>query len=111
MGLMHLALAQAPVVLGDIEKNVEIMEMLIIDAQSKCKDKLDLIAFDWAWHAFKLNLNAFDFDLIEFQFDLHIFKWQSNAFKLDLNALELDLIAFQINSNTFKAKLIVFTQI
>ena len=48
MGLMHLALAQAPVVLGDIEKNIEIMETLIIDAQSKCKDKLDLIAFpDW----------------------------------------------------------------
>ena len=45
MGLMHLALAQAPVVLGDIEKNIEIMETLIIDAQSKCKDKLDLIAF------------------------------------------------------------------
>ena len=45
MGLMHLALAQAPVVLGDIEKNIEIMEKLIIDAQSKCNDKLDLIAF------------------------------------------------------------------
>ena len=45
MGLMHLALAQAPVVLGDIEKNIEIMEKLIIDAQSKCNNKLDLIAF------------------------------------------------------------------
>ena len=45
MGLMHLALAHAPVVLGDIEKNIEIMEKLIVDAQSKCNDKLDLIAF------------------------------------------------------------------
>ena len=45
MGLMHLALGQAPVVLGDIDKNLEVMESLIVDAQSKCDDKLDLIAF------------------------------------------------------------------
>ena len=29
MGPMHLALGQAPIVLGDIEKNLKIMESLI----------------------------------------------------------------------------------
>ena len=45
MGHMYLALGQAPVLLGDIEYNIEIMEKLISDAQSKCNGKLDLIAF------------------------------------------------------------------
>lgn len=44
MGFMNLALAQAPVVLGNIDKNTEIMEDLILDAKSECK-KLDLIVF------------------------------------------------------------------
>ena len=43
MGLMHLALGQAPVVLGDIDKNLEIMENLIVDAKNKAKTNLDLI--------------------------------------------------------------------
>ena len=42
---MHLALGQAPIILGDIEKNLEIMENLIKNAQEKCNGKLDLIAF------------------------------------------------------------------
>jgi len=42
---MHLALGQAPIILGDIEKNIEIMENLIKNAQEKCNGKLDLIAF------------------------------------------------------------------
>jgi len=33
MGSMHLAMGQAPVVLGDIEKNLEIMKGLICEAQ------------------------------------------------------------------------------
>ena len=45
MGYMYLALGQAPVLLGDIEHNIEIMEKLISDAQIKCNGKLDLIAF------------------------------------------------------------------
>ena len=45
MGLMYLALGQAPIVLGDINKNLEIMEKLIVKAQGKCKNQLDLIAF------------------------------------------------------------------
>ena len=45
MGPMHLALGQAPIVLGDIEKNLEIMENLIKNAQEKCDRNLDLIAF------------------------------------------------------------------
>ncbi|SVB79883.1 uncharacterized protein METZ01_LOCUS232737, partial [marine metagenome] len=36
MGPMHLALGQAPIILGDIEKNLEIMENLIKSAQKKC---------------------------------------------------------------------------
>ena len=43
MGIMHLALGQAPIVLGDIDKNLEIMEGLILDAKNKSKDNLDLI--------------------------------------------------------------------
>ena len=45
MGPMHLALGQAPIILGDIEKNLEIMEKLIKSAQEKCDGNLDLIAF------------------------------------------------------------------
>ena len=45
MGYMHLALGQAPVVLGDINKNLEIMEKLIVSAKEECKNQLDLIAF------------------------------------------------------------------
>ena len=45
MGPMHLALGQAPIILGDIEKNLEIMENLIKNAQEKCDGNLDLIAF------------------------------------------------------------------
>ena len=45
MGPMHLALGQAPVVLGDIKKNLGIMENLIKNAQEKCEGALDLIAF------------------------------------------------------------------
>ena len=45
MGPMHLALGQAPIVLGDIEKNLEIMENLIKSAQEKGDGNLDLIAF------------------------------------------------------------------
>ena len=45
MGYMYLALGQAPVLLGDIERNIKIMEKLISDAQIKCNGKLDLIAF------------------------------------------------------------------
>ena len=44
MGSMHLAMGQAPVVLGDIEKNLEIMEELICEAQRDGQD-IDLIAF------------------------------------------------------------------
>ena len=42
---MHLALGQAPIILGDIEKNLEIMENLIKSAQEKCNKDLDLIVF------------------------------------------------------------------
>jgi len=42
---MHLALGQAPIILGDIGKNLEIMDNLIKNAQEKCNGKLDLIAF------------------------------------------------------------------
>jgi len=45
MGPMHLALGQAPIVLGDIEKNLEVMENLIKSAQKKCEGNLDLMAF------------------------------------------------------------------
>ena len=43
--LMHLAMGQVPVVLGDIEKNLEKMKELIQDAQRKSKEKIDLVAF------------------------------------------------------------------
>ena len=42
---MHLALGQAPIALGDIDKNLEIMENLITEAQDKCDTEIDLIAF------------------------------------------------------------------
>ena len=42
---MHLAMGQAPVVLGDIEKNLEIMEGLICEAQRDGKQDINLIAF------------------------------------------------------------------
>jgi len=45
MGSMHLAMGQAPVVLGDIEKNLEIMEGLICEAQKDGEQDIDLIAF------------------------------------------------------------------
>ena len=45
MGSMHLAMGQAPVVLGDIEKNLEIMEGLICEAQRDGEQDIDLIAF------------------------------------------------------------------
>ena len=43
--IMYLAMGKAPVVLGDIEKNLEKMEELIQEAQRKTKEKIDLIAF------------------------------------------------------------------
>ena len=45
MGSMHLAMGQAPVVLGDIEKNLEIMEEIICEAQRDSKKNIDLIVF------------------------------------------------------------------
>ena len=42
---MHLAMGQTPVVLGDIERNLEKMEGLIQQAQKSTEDKVDLIAF------------------------------------------------------------------
>ena len=45
MGSMHLAMGQAPVVLGDIGKNLEIMEGLICEAQRDCEQDIDLIVF------------------------------------------------------------------
>ena len=45
MGSMHLAMGQAPVVLGDIYKNLTIMERLICEAQKDGKQNIDLIAF------------------------------------------------------------------
>ena len=44
MGSMHLAMGQASVVLGDIEKNLEIMEGLICEAQRDGERDIDLIA-------------------------------------------------------------------
>ena len=41
---MHLAMGQAPIVLGDIEKNLEIMKELIHEAQRE-EQNIDLIAF------------------------------------------------------------------
>ena len=45
MGSMHLAIGQAPIILGDVGKNLEIMENLICEAQKDHKRELDLIAF------------------------------------------------------------------
>ena len=42
IGPMHLAIGQAPIVLGDI-KNLEIMETLIKDSKKKHNKKIDLI--------------------------------------------------------------------
>ena len=42
---MHLAIGQAPVVLGDIAKNLETMETLIKDSKKKHDKKIDLIVF------------------------------------------------------------------
>ena len=42
---MHLAIGQAPVVLGDIAKNLEIMETLIKNSQEKYETDIDLIVF------------------------------------------------------------------
>jgi len=45
MGFMYLAIGQAPIILGDISKNLEIMEKIIIEAQDKSNSNLDLIVF------------------------------------------------------------------
>ena len=45
MGFMYLAISQAPIILGDISKNLEIMEKMIIEAQEKSNSDLDLIVF------------------------------------------------------------------
>jgi predicted amidohydrolase len=45
MGFMHLAIGQAPIILGDVSKNLEIMEKMIIEAQDKSDSNLDLIVF------------------------------------------------------------------
>jgi predicted amidohydrolase len=45
MGFMYLAIGQAPIILGDISKNLEIMEKMIIEAQDKSNSNLDLIVF------------------------------------------------------------------
>lgn len=45
MGSMHLAIGQATVVLGDVRKNLEIMENLICEAQKDHEQEIDLIAF------------------------------------------------------------------
>jgi|TARA_B100001105_G_C22315826_1_gene410234 predicted amidohydrolase len=45
MGFMHLAIGQAPVVLGDVGKNLDIMENLIREAQKDYEPEIDLIAF------------------------------------------------------------------
>ena len=42
---MHLAIGQAPVVLGDVGKNLDIMENLIREAQKDYEPEIDLIAF------------------------------------------------------------------
>ncbi len=42
---MHLAIGQAPVVLGDVGKNLEIMENLICEAQKDREQEIDLIVF------------------------------------------------------------------
>jgi len=42
---MHLALGQVPVILGNINENLKIMESAIKDAKTKTKENIDLIAF------------------------------------------------------------------
>ena len=45
MGFMHLAISQAPIILGDISKNLEIMEKMIMESQEKTNSNIDLIVF------------------------------------------------------------------
>ena len=45
MGFMHLAISQAPIILGDISKNLEIMEKMIMESQEKSSSDIDLIVF------------------------------------------------------------------
>ncbi len=45
MGIMHLAIGQAPIILGDISKNLEIMEALIKESKKKHDEEIDLIVF------------------------------------------------------------------
>ena len=42
---MHLALGQSPIVLGDIDRNLRIMDELINNAKKKSDEALDLIVF------------------------------------------------------------------
>ena len=45
MGFMHLAIGQSSIILGDVSKNLEIMEKMIIEAQDKSDSDIDLIVF------------------------------------------------------------------
>ena len=45
MGIMHLAIGQAPIILGDISKNLEIMEALIKESKKKHDEEIALIVF------------------------------------------------------------------
>lgn len=45
MGFMHLAIGQSSIILGDVSKNLEIMEKRIIEAQEKSDSDIDLIVF------------------------------------------------------------------
>ena len=42
---MHLALGQVPVILGNVSENLKIMEDSIVEAKTKSKENIDLIAF------------------------------------------------------------------
>ena len=42
---MHLALGQVPVILGNVNENLKIMENSIVEAKTKSKEDIDLIAF------------------------------------------------------------------
>ena len=42
---MHLALGQVPVILGNVNQNLKIMEDSILEAKTKSKEDIDLIAF------------------------------------------------------------------
>ncbi len=42
---MHLAMGQVPIVLGNVKKNLRIMEESLKKAISKSENKIDLIAF------------------------------------------------------------------